>query len=96
MHEKGKHQKMFLLSSGTSTKNMLHWFQLIQSHLLTKYDYGKKGNMEHYGQNTPPEYDISKLHTPVALISGMIHKKFWHHQKLGENRHFNSVKIHKN
>jgi lysosomal acid lipase/cholesteryl ester hydrolase len=30
------------------------------------YDYGKN-NMEHYGQDTPPEYDISKVTVPVSL-----------------------------
>ena len=30
------------------------------------YDFGKKGNQEHYGQDTPPVYNMEKVTAPVA------------------------------
>ena len=30
------------------------------------YDFGKKGNQEHYGQDTPPIYSPEKITAPVA------------------------------
>ena len=30
------------------------------------YDFGRKGNQEKYGQDTPPIYDIGKVTAPVA------------------------------
>jgi len=56
--------------AGTTTKNMLHWFQLINTKGFAKFDYGSDGNMKHYGHIYPPEYDTTKIHTPVVLISG--------------------------
>ncbi len=47
---------------GTSTKNLVHWMQVDHSKKLSKFDYGsKKLNKEHYGQDTPPNYDYSKF-----------------------------------
>jgi lysosomal acid lipase/cholesteryl ester hydrolase len=45
--------------AGTSTKNILHWAQMVRDGQLQEYDYGKRENMEHYGQPTPPLYDVS-------------------------------------
>jgi len=56
--------------AGTCVKNMLHWLQLIDTKGFAKYDYGPDGNMKHYGHVYPPEYDTTKIHTPVVLISG--------------------------
>jgi len=56
--------------AGTSTKNALHWFQLINSKLFRKYDYGETGNMKHYKAKHPPEYDIANVHMPTVIISG--------------------------
>ena len=33
----------------TSTRNMLHWMQMIRSGYMSHYDYGKTKNMIHYG-----------------------------------------------
>jgi len=35
------------------------------------YDYGKKGNQQHYGQDVPPEYDLGQVNVPVYLHSGV-------------------------
>ena len=35
------------------------------------YDYGSgSANMRHYNQTVPPQYDISTLNIPVALVAG--------------------------
>jgi len=56
--------------AGTSTKNMLHFFQFINTKLFNKYDYGVKENLHKYGRKTPPEYDLRKVSVPTVLFSG--------------------------
>lgn len=58
----------------TSVKNMAHWAQNIRSKTFRKFDYGAKGNQQHYGQPTPPEYDVSKwpASLPIALFCGSL------------------------
>uniref|UniRef100_A0A0E0KNM2 Lipase n=1 Tax=Oryza punctata TaxID=4537 RepID=A0A0E0KNM2_ORYPU len=46
----------------TATKNMIHLAQMIRGGTIAKYDYGNAGdNREHYGQATPPAYDITAI-----------------------------------
>jgi len=78
----GQHQGAFNLSrmevmvahepGGTSVRNMVHWGQLINSGKFQKFDYGKDGNMAHYGIPTPPLYNIGNINSklPIALIYG--------------------------
>ena len=47
--------------AGTSSKNLRHWMQIYNSKRLAKYDYGSKKNLEIYGNQTSPEYDLSKF-----------------------------------
>lgn len=57
--------------AGTSVRNMIHWAQLLRDKKLQKYDYGTaEDNMKHYNTTTPPQYDISSLWVPTALIAG--------------------------
>lgn len=53
--------------AGTSTKNVIHWAQMVSSGKFCKYDYGSQ-NQEVYGQPTPPEYDISKVKIPTVIF----------------------------
>ncbi|KAF8771251.1 gastric triacylglycerol lipase-like [Argiope bruennichi] len=53
--------------AGTSLKSIIHYAQLYLSGKFAKYDYGKKGNLAHYGQETPPEFDLSRITAPVAI-----------------------------
>lgn len=32
------------------------------------FDYGSKTNREKYGQDTPPQYNLTKINTPFALF----------------------------
>jgi len=56
--------------SGTSVQNVIHFGQLMNSGKFQAYDYGSaKKNQEHYGSDTPPEYDVSQLEVPVSFYS---------------------------
>lgn len=48
------------------------WFKKknILGETFIKYDYGPQGNLEHYGQLTPPTYDLSRVTAPVYLFWG--------------------------
>ena len=55
--------------AGTSTMNILHWVQMVKSGKMQKYDYNNvTQNTQHYGQPTPPEYDIGKINADVYLF----------------------------
>ncbi|XP_028822275.1 gastric triacylglycerol lipase [Denticeps clupeoides] len=56
--------------AGTSVQNMIHWSQAVSSKKFMAYDYGKKGNMAHYNQTTPPAYNVRDMKVPTALWSG--------------------------
>ncbi|NWU91773.1 LICH hydrolase, partial [Upupa epops] len=56
--------------AGTSVKNIIHWHQLIYTDRFQAYDYGPKENMKKYNQSAPPEYQIEKISTPIAVWSG--------------------------
>ncbi|CAD6192377.1 unnamed protein product [Caenorhabditis auriculariae] len=54
--------------AGTSTMNLVHWLQMVQHGGVPMMDYGKKQNIKHYGQDTPPVYDFTKIkNVPVYL-----------------------------
>lgn len=55
--------------AGTSVKNVVHFVQLIQSKTFRRYDYGKCGNIKHYNQPTPPNYNITELSVPTAFFT---------------------------
>ncbi|XP_012214450.1 lipase 3-like [Linepithema humile] len=59
--------------AGASTKQIMHYTQLINSGTLfgpgkfRQYDHGLIGNMKKYGRPNPPNYDLSKIQVPVSL-----------------------------
>jgi len=53
---------------GVSYKTLIHLTQLGQSAKLTQFDYGPKVNLEVYGSRLPPEYNMSAVTAPVALL----------------------------
>ncbi|EDO41646.1 predicted protein, partial [Nematostella vectensis] len=55
--------------AGTSVKNMIHYAQMYKSKKFEMYDYGKD-NIKRYGQNTPPQYNISAITVPTMLYWG--------------------------
>lgn len=58
------------LPAGTSVQNMIHYCQTINSNKFQKFDYGREGNLDHYGQSTPPEYSVANFTMPVAIFVG--------------------------
>lgn len=57
------------LLDGISVKNMAHFGQLITSGKFQRYDEGRQGNIKRYGIPKPPQYDLSKIISPVVLIA---------------------------
>ncbi|XP_017770538.1 PREDICTED: uncharacterized protein LOC108558213, partial [Nicrophorus vespilloides] len=54
--------------AGASIKQFLHFFQSIQFDYFRQYDYhSEENNLKHYGQLTPPDYDLTKITAPVAI-----------------------------
>lgn len=54
--------------AGTSVKNMVHFAQLVREKKFQKFDYGSRKNLIVYGQETPPEYNVSGVAAPVGLF----------------------------
>ncbi|KAI6190172.1 Gastric triacylglycerol lipase [Aphelenchoides bicaudatus] len=44
--------------AGTSIRNIIHYVQMVRSGQQSAFDFGKTGNMEHYGMLYPYEYDV--------------------------------------
>ncbi|KAH7730308.1 CBN-LIPL-6 protein [Aphelenchoides avenae] len=54
--------------AGTSTCNVVHWAQMAVKKKIQKFDYGTpEENRQHYGQDTPPVYNLSNVNAPVYL-----------------------------
>jgi esterase/lipase len=51
--------------------NMEHWKQAFDKGKFQAFDYGtSQKNVEHYGQSTPPVWDLSKIRVPIRLFAG--------------------------
>ncbi|XP_055615660.1 lipase 1-like [Toxorhynchites rutilus septentrionalis] len=57
--------------AGASTKQMMHFVQLVRSGLFRQYDYGKKGNQQSYNDWKPPNYNLSVSSAPVQIFYGL-------------------------
>jgi len=57
----------------TSVQNMQHWSQL-EDEGFRHFNYGEKGNLQHYNQTQPPAYYLSNISTPVAVFYGKYDK----------------------
>ncbi|KAJ1376793.1 AB-hydrolase lipase domain [Sesbania bispinosa] len=53
----------------TSTMNLAHLAQTIRTGTLAKYDYGTpQDNQAHYGQDTPPLYNLTNIPNNIPLF----------------------------
>ncbi|CAK9134761.1 unnamed protein product [Ilex paraguariensis] len=53
----------------TATKNMVHLAQMIRQGTIAMFDYGsKEENMNHYGQPTPPNYNMASIPNDLPLF----------------------------
>ena len=53
---------------GTSLFDVKHWTQAIESGEFQMYDFGPKGNMEHYEQETAPLYNMEHIAEVISKI----------------------------
>ena len=57
--------------SGTSVMNMEHWKQAFDWGIFQAFDYkSAAANNAHYGQPTPPKWDLKRIRIPVHLFAG--------------------------
>jgi len=54
--------------AGASTHTVIHFAQGINSGKFQEFDYGRYENVKRYGQEHPPEYDLTKVTAPVGLF----------------------------
>ncbi|KAI3992578.1 hypothetical protein MKX01_020870 [Papaver californicum] len=53
----------------TATKNMIHLAQMVREGTIRMYDYGgDEENKKHYGQSTPPVYDMTSIPNDLPLF----------------------------
>lgn len=58
------------LFAGTSRKTMTHLIQTREEKRFGQFNYDFAGNLAAYGTRVPPDYDLRKISTKVALICG--------------------------
>jgi len=56
--------------AGASTNSVIHYAQSVRNQDFRKWDFGKNKNLEVYGVDPPPQYDLSKVTAPVAIYWG--------------------------
>ncbi|CAL5403401.1 unnamed protein product [Camellia sinensis] len=55
----------------TATRNLIHLAQMIRKGTIAMYDYGNEDdNNKHYGQRTPPAYDMASIPKDLPLFMG--------------------------
>ncbi|XP_045469892.1 lipase 3-like [Harmonia axyridis] len=65
------HQRLGITTpNSSSTRQFLHYSQMIRYSKFAKYDYGSTKNKELYGNKNPPLYDLSKVTSPVGIFYG--------------------------
>lgn len=76
--------------AGISTKALVHFAQLMRTLDQTgqskfqQFDYGSEKNLFIYGTSKPPEYNLSRISTPIAIFSG-------ERDALGNNQDVNTL-----
>ncbi|CAD7088526.1 unnamed protein product, partial [Hermetia illucens] len=57
--------------AGVSTKQIIHFGQLIQSGKFQQYDYrSRQNNYRLYKRTTPPEYNLKNVQVPIQMFYG--------------------------
>lgn len=57
---------------GTSSENMVHWIQMMNSGNFQRFDYGQEENINVYGQPTPPLYSVENLRQNVRNLNMLL------------------------
>jgi lysosomal acid lipase/cholesteryl ester hydrolase len=53
--------------TSVSSRQFLHYLQLVDSNKFREYDYGRAGNLVHYNRIEAPEYDLKRVTVPVFI-----------------------------
>ncbi|XP_077529189.1 gastric triacylglycerol lipase-like [Haemaphysalis longicornis] len=59
---------LHFMPGGTSTKNIVHYAQLVTTARPQKFDYGPEKNQLMYGQREPAEYNLMNVRTDVGIF----------------------------
>nr|AWU67118.1 putative triacylglycerol lipase [Crangon crangon] len=54
--------------AGSSTQTLFHFAQGFSSGRFQQFDWGKSLNMKNYGQETPPQYNVTNIKVPITLF----------------------------
>ncbi|XP_053698741.1 lipase 3-like [Sabethes cyaneus] len=60
-------QIMETLPAGSALKQFEHYSQLISTGRFQQFNYGTKGNRQHYNASKPPSYQVERIKAPLAL-----------------------------
>jgi len=74
--------------AGTSVKDILHFGQDTNQDKFQMYDYGWNGNMKHYLQPEPPQYNVADVEVPTGLFIG---QQDWLATPADINKHIRGV-----
>lgn len=55
--------------TGESTGQVIHYLQGVTSGRFRKYDHRREKNLQIYGQETPPDYNLSNIKAPVRFYN---------------------------
>lgn len=56
--------------AGASSRQMIHFGQVIRSMLFRRFDHGVAGNLAQYGMAFPPLYNLLRVTAPTHLYYG--------------------------
>lgn len=56
--------------AGASFRQSIHFSQWIRTGGFRQYDYGKIKNLQIYGTETPPDYNLTNVVAPIAYYYG--------------------------
>ncbi|KPJ03003.1 PREDICTED: lipase 1-like [Papilio xuthus] len=56
--------------AGTSTKNLAWYGQGLNTNTFQNFDYGVEENLQIYGSDQPPPYNLSQVTVPIVIING--------------------------
>ena len=57
------------ISSSSPNRTVIHYLQEAVSGRFCKYDFGsREKNLAEYNRTEPPQYSLSKVNVPVALM----------------------------
>uniref|UniRef100_A0A1L8DPY1 Lipase n=2 Tax=Nyssomyia neivai TaxID=330878 RepID=A0A1L8DPY1_9DIPT len=59
--------QMAYVPAGASSKQLVHYGQLVNSGHFRQYDYGWTKNKEVYGTSKPPDYPLENITAPIVL-----------------------------